>query len=254
MMWKKLFVFSLLLALVVPAGATTVRPVDLGSMVDRAELIFVGTVVGSESVPTGDGSYAFTYVTFDIEQTLKGASRGGKLITLRFAGGEVGEHVFEVSGAPKFAQGGRHLLFVEGNERDGVPVIGWYQGKLDIVDHPLSRQPIVVDHSGRAIDGVKGNGWHRGGLKLGRDGAIAPPRDSGVSVVSEQGVRIVLEKPAKVVEDAAPLGNVLSDLRAFIATRKASSKAFRSTQFVESASKAKVPASFGYTAERAKEK
>src|SRR5918998_2559927 len=70
-----------------PAGASSVRSVGLAEQVDRAELIFVGTVVGIESVPVKDGSFAFTYVTFDVQETLKGAAAGPTL-TLRFAGGD----------------------------------------------------------------------------------------------------------------------------------------------------------------------
>jgi hypothetical protein len=234
------------------AGATTILPVDLGKLVDDADLIFVGKVIGIESVPTTDGSYAFTYVTFDIDQALKGVSRSGKTITLRFAGGQVGETVFEVSGAPTFAVGGQHLLFVEGNDRLGVPLVGWYQGKLDVVSHPVSQQPLFVDHTGRAIDGIKGNAWRRDGLKLKKDGSIQAPRGAGAEVVSQEGVKIELEKPAPAVDHAAAVASVTGELRSFIAKRKASSQSFRNTQFVDSASKANVPATFGYTAARAK--
>lgn len=248
LLWFSLFV----LVTAFSAGATTLPPVDLGKLVDDADLIFVGTVIGSESVPTADGSYAFTYVTFDIDQALKGVSRSGKTITLRFAGGVVGETVFEVIGAPAFTVGGQHLLFVEGNDKLGVPLVGWYQGKLDVVAHPVSQQPLFVDHTGRAIDGVTDKGWRRDGLRLNKDGSIKAPRAAEAAVVSQEGVKIELEKPAPAVDHAAPVASVLGELRAFIAKRKASSSKFRNTQFVESASKANVPATFGYTAVRAK--
>lgn len=233
------------------AGATTILPVDLGKMVDDAELIFAGKVIGIESVPTADGSYAFTFVTFDIDQAFKGLSRSGKTITLRFAGGQVGETVFEVSGAPTFALGGQHLLFVEGNGTLGVPLVGWSQGKLDLVSHPVSQQPLFVDHTGRAIDGIKGNGWRRDGLKLKKDGSIQAPRAAEAEVVSQEGVTIELEKPV-AADRAASAASIMGELRSYIAKRKNSSDKFRNSQFVDSASKANVPATFGYTAARAK--
>jgi hypothetical protein len=233
------------------AGATTIPHADLGKLVDDADLIFAGKVIGIESVPTADGSYAFTYVTFDIDQAFKGVSRSGKTITLRFAGGQVGETLFEVSGAPTFALGGQHLLFVEGNDRLGVPLVGWSQGKIDLVAHPVSQQPLLVDHAGRAIDGIKGNGWRRDGLKLQKDGSIQALRAAEAEVVSQEGVKIELEK-LRGADRAASAASVMGELRSFIARRKASSPAFRDTQFVESASRAHVPATFGYTAARAK--
>src|SRR4028119_2053269 len=138
---SRLLLLSFLMLSGLALGATAVRQADLGALVDEAELIFVGTVIGIESVPTQDQRYAFTYVTFDVEQTLKGTQRSGKIITLRFAGGQVGDTMFEVTGAPRFAAGGRHLLFVEGNDRLGVPLVGWVQGKLDVGAAPVSGPP-----------------------------------------------------------------------------------------------------------------
>jgi hypothetical protein len=249
---SKLLLFSLLLLSALTAGATSIIPVDVATMVDRAELIFVGTVIGSESVPTADGSYAFTYVTFDVEQTLKGIARSGKTITLRFAGGQAGTNVFEVAGAPQFKMGGQHLLFVEGNGQSGMPLVGWHQGKLDIVADPVSRQPMLVDHARRAIDGIRDKGWFRGGLALDSNGGIKARRASEAMVVSEEGVQIALDQP-QAAERAASVPSVLSQLRTFIAARKASSPSFRDSQFVDSASPSDVPASVRFTAGRAKD-
>jgi hypothetical protein len=250
MQWKKALLFSLLVALAVPAGATSLPAVDAGTLADRAELIFVGTVTAIESVPTQDGNYAFTYVTFDIDQALKGMSRSGKTITLRFAGGQSGTDVYEVQGSPAFAVGGRHLLFARANEESLVPLVGWFQGKFDIVENPVSRQPMLVDYAGNAVDGVVDGNLRRGGLKLEKDGSLRQPRELGVSVLSEQGVRIELEQPERLVDRAEPLGKVLGELRAFINSRKGSAR-WKESQFVDSASRSRVPASFSLTGARA---
>lgn len=247
---KKALLFSLLLAMAIPAGATSLPAVELGTLADRAELIFVGTVTNVESAPTKDGNYAFTYVTFDIDQALKGISRSGKTITLRFAGGQSGADLFEVEGSPTFAVGGKHLLFARANEQSLVPLVGWFQGKFDIVANPVSQQPILVDHAGRAVDGVVDGKLRHGGLKLEKDGSLRQPRELGVSVVSEEGVRIELEKPEQLVDRAEPVGKVLGELRAFINSRKGSER-WKESQFVNSASKANVPASFSLTGVRA---
>lgn len=246
----RLFLFSLLLV-TVPAGATTLPSVDLGTLADRAELIFVGTVISSESVPTKDGNYAFTYVTFDIDQALKGISRSGKTITLRFAGGQAGADIYEVEGSPAFAVGGKHLLFARANEKSLVPLVGWFQGKYDIVPNPVSQQPMLVDYTGRAVDGVAGENWRRGRLKLNRDGSLEQPRESGARVVSEEGVRIELDEPEQFADRAEPVGKILAELRSFINGRKGKSPKWKDSQFVDSASRANVPQTFSLTGVRA---
>jgi len=136
-------------------------------------------------------------------------------VTLRLAGGQVGSDVFTVEGAPAFALGGRHLLFVEGNDRYLVPLVGMFQGKLDFVESPTSHEPILVDYAGNAVDGIGAKNWHRGGMKLNRDGSLRQPEGAGAAVVSEQGVKIKIEQP-KLVDHATPAGQILGQLRAYI--------------------------------------
>lgn len=226
------------------AGATTVPHVDLATQVDRADLIFIGTVVSSEAVPTGDGNFAFTYVTFDVDQTIKGTTRG-RSITLRVAGGDVGVNAFEVGGAPRFAAGGQHLLFVEGNDRLGVPLVGWFWGKLDVVTDPTSKRPILVDHTRRAINGIEGKDWKRGGIAINDDGSARTPH---VAVVAEEGVKIKLEEPQTAA--AEPAANAFGQLKAMVAGRRAKSAAFRQPKTFESASKNNVPATFVFEARK----
>jgi len=250
---KSKLLFPLLVLLVLmqlPVRASTGLKLDLATQIDQADLIFAGTVQSMESVPTGDGKFAFTYVTFSVEQTFKGAAPG-PVITLRFAGGEAPPNIFEVTGAPAFAVGGKHLLFVEGNGRMLVPLTGWEWGKIDIVDDPVTRQQILVDHAKRAIDGIEGADWKRGRLALNADGLFrtAP----AAAVVSEQGVKIVLdEATAHPVRQRA--ANVLGQLDALVASRRATSKTFRQAPMVVSASKADVPATFVFHAAPARAK
>ena len=244
---KSRVLLPLLAVLLVPllAGASTVSYVDLATQVDRADLIFVGTVVSSEAVPTGDGNFAFTYVTFNVDETVKGTTRG-RSITLRMPGGDVGVNAFEVGGAPRFAPGGQHLLFVEGNDRLGVPLVGWFWGKLDVVTDPASKRPILIDHTRRAINGIDGEDWQRGGVAINDDGSARRPH---VAVVAEEGVKIQLEKEQPVV--AEPASNALGQLKAMVAGRRASSREFRQPKTFESAAKHNVPSAFVFEARKA---
>ena len=244
---KSRLLLPLLAVLLVPltAGATTVPQVDLATQIDRADLIFIGTVVSAEAVPTGDGNFAFTYVTFDVNETVKGTTRG-RTVTLRVAGGDVGVNAFDVGGAPRFAAGGQHLLFVEGNDRLGVPLVGWFWGKLDVVADPASKRPILVDHTRRAINGIEGKDWKRGAVAVNEDGSARRPH---VAVVSEQGVKITLDDTSKQAV-AEPAANALGQLKSMVAGRRATSREFRQPRTFESASKANVPSSFVFQAVR----
>ena len=235
-MWKSRLLLSLLLVAAVQVHGSTFLPVDVGTQVDRAELIFIGKVVGVQNVPVTDGSFAYTYVTFDVEETLKGAA-SAPLLTLRFYGGRAGDFVYEIAGAPTFTEGGRHLLFVEGNERNMIPLTGGPQGKLDLVAHPVTQESIIVDGAGRAIDGLRDKNWSRSGLQLDGAGAIrrAP---AAAKVVSEEGVKIRLADEA--VESAPAASNALGELRSLIQSRTFAPE-FKRAAVVQSASPANVP-------------
>jgi hypothetical protein len=240
-MWKSRLLLSLLLVAAVHAEALTVVPVDVPTQVDRAELIFVGTVVEVKSVPVKDGSTAYTYVTFAVEETLKGAASGPTL-TLRFYGGQAGGYVYEIAGAPKFKEGGKHLLFVEANERYMIPLTGGPQGKLDLVAHPVTQEPIVVDGSGRAIDGLREKNWSRSGLQFDRLGQIRR-QQAAARVVSEEGVKIELEGrevASQAADNATPAPAVIAELRSLIHSR-AFAPEFRRAPVVQSASPSNVP-------------
>lgn len=242
-MWKSRLLLSLLLAATVHVHALTVTPIDVATQVDRAELIFVGTVLDVQSVPVKDGSYAYTYVTFDVEETLKGAANAPTL-TLRFDGGATAEYVYEIPGAPTFTEGGRHVLFVERNERNMIPLTGGPQGKLNLVAHPVTQDLIAVDEAGRAIDGVREKIWSRSGLELDRFGAIRHKKPVA-RVVSQEGVTIELDArdvAPETVDTAAPATNVLAELRSLIQSRTFAPE-FQRAPAVQSASPANVPES-----------
>lgn len=237
-MRKSRLLFALLLAAAVHVHASTVIPTDVATQVDRADLIFIGTVIGSESVPVRDGSFAYTYVTFDVEETLKG-STAGPVLTLRIAGGQAGRHLIEIAGAPKFERGGRHVLFVQDNDRHPIPLLGGPQGKLNLVRDPVTQEEIVTDDAGRVIDGLLGKNWVRNGLRIDRGGQLQRP-ERVAEVLSQEGLTVVLDQPDPAAS-AVPASQVLAGLRALIQSR-AFAPEFRRGAAVQSASPANVPA------------
>lgn len=235
-MWKSRLLLSLLLAAAVHARASTVIPIDVGKQVDESDLIFIGTVVGTENVPVKDGSYAFTYVTFNVEETLKGAIDGAPL-TLRVAGGKIGNETFSLGGAPVFENGGRHLLFVRGNDRFAVPFSGGSQGKLNFVRDPVTQEELLADEGRRVIAGLRDRNWKHDGLRLDLGGQVQ--RSERVAeVISQEGVRVTLDEPdpnARLV----PAAEVIAELRELIQSRTFAPEFKRTT--VQSASPANVP-------------
>lgn len=123
-----------------PAGAATLDPVTPEQLAREAELIFAGEVVDvqyrmSETGP-GLASLPHTFVTFHIDRLFKGDSEAGDFITLRFRGGPVPDSdlALIIPGVPLFDLGTRSILFVRGNGRSMVPLVGWEQGRFRVVD------------------------------------------------------------------------------------------------------------------------
>lgn len=237
---RKTRLLLLLLAAAVHIHASTVIPIDVETQVDEAELIFIGTVIGAQSVPVKDESFAFTYVTFDVQETLKGVADGPTL-TLRVAGGKIPSQRVEVEihGAPKFETGARHLLFVMGNDRWGIPLSGGPQGAFKLVRHPVTQEEILTDGAGRLIDGVRATKWVRSGLSIDLGGQLRRP-EHVAEVISQEGVTVVLDQPDPDAE-AVPASQVLAELRALIQSRSFAPE-FRRASVVQSASPANVPA------------
>src|SRR5438046_5411302 len=99
-------VFLSLISLALPAArATTVIPPTFDELVTQAEMIFEGTVTGMRSEWTGEGSnrHIVTFVTFKIEDSIKGG--GGTEYTIRLFGGTVDGQTMEVTDAPRFKVG-----------------------------------------------------------------------------------------------------------------------------------------------------
>src|SRR5437660_665891 len=104
-----------ILAIGCSALATTVIPPSFDELVSRAEVIVQGTVTDVRSQWVGEGGqrHINSYVTFKVEDAIKG--KPGAQITLQMLGGTVGSETMEVTDAPKFKVGDRDILFVENN-------------------------------------------------------------------------------------------------------------------------------------------
>ena len=147
----------MLCAALAPTGAraTTVIPPTFDQLVSEAELIFEGTVTEARSQWTGEGAerHIVTYVTFNIEDAVKGAP--GKSYTIRMLGGTVDGETREVADAPKFKMGDRDILFVEHNGTQFVPLVGIMHGRFHVQTDAAGHDVVAKDSGALLADASK---------------------------------------------------------------------------------------------------
>jgi hypothetical protein len=122
--------------------ATTVNPPSFHQLVAEAQVIFQGTVTGVHSQWVGEGAqrHIVSFVTFKVEDTLKGSP--GSEYTLRMLGGTVDDQTMQVSDAPKFERGERDVLFVENNGAQFIPLVGIMHGRFRVHQNANGRDII----------------------------------------------------------------------------------------------------------------
>ncbi len=137
-------VFPVLFSLGFIATATTVIPPSFDELVSRADVIFDGEVTGLESQWIGEGSEhrIVTYVTFKVNQALKGDP--GATYSMRMLGGTVDGRTMEVSDAPKFKVGDRDILFVEHNGSQFIPLVGIQHGRFRVQKNQNGRDTLLT--------------------------------------------------------------------------------------------------------------
>ncbi len=150
-MKRTIFATVCALAGIATLHATTVIPPNFGELVGQAELIFQGSVtnVRSEFVGEGGQRHIQSYVTFKVEDVIKG--KPGASYTLSMLGGTVGEQTMEVTDAPKFKLGDRDILFVEHNGEQIVPLVGIMHGRFRVQHEQQTGRDIVTTHDGRPL-------------------------------------------------------------------------------------------------------
>ena len=144
---------AVLLVLVRPISATTVIPPSFNELVDQAELIFQGRVAAVKSQWVGEGSnrHIATFVTFAVDDTLKGDP--GKSYTLQMLGGTVDGETMGIVDAPKFDVGDNNIVFVQNNGSQVIPLVGIMHGRFRIKQDQTGRT-IVATNDGQPVTNV----------------------------------------------------------------------------------------------------
>ncbi|MEX2130711.1 MAG: hypothetical protein WD772_04440, partial [Pseudohongiellaceae bacterium] len=107
--------------------ATTLLGMTIDELVAKAELVFQGQVIDSQSVEDTAGQIS-TYVSFSIQDVIKGDYDSDSL-ELKFMGGIANGRIMEVSGLRMPALGETGIYFVESLSTNLInPLLGWSQG------------------------------------------------------------------------------------------------------------------------------
>jgi hypothetical protein len=136
---------------------------SLQEIAQKADLIFVGTVIRQRSHYNDQRTAIETDVTFaDIRiehQTERARQRGTDRIRLTYLGGRLGKVSFRVSDSPSFETGHRYLVFMtDDDSRPFNPVVGAYQGFFEVIADPMTGQDYLRTTDRRAVVGVEDDG------------------------------------------------------------------------------------------------
>lgn len=141
-----------LLCLLLPgtAQALTVVPRDFSELIGEAELIIVGTVTGARSAWSADGRTITTTVSLGELEVIKGEVPSVPY-ELILPGGVVGDTAQSYPGMPELSSGGRYVLFVRGNRRELIPLVGAYQGLYQVLTDPDGEQRVLRADRGDSL-------------------------------------------------------------------------------------------------------
>jgi hypothetical protein len=149
----KKYLFALTVSAIINVSATTVIPPSFNELVNEAEIIFQGTVTKVNPQWVGEGAqrHIVTYVTFKVEESLKG--NPGKEITLRMFGGTVDGQTMKASDAATFNVGDRDVLFVEHNGTQFIPLVGIMHGRYRVQKDETGRD-VILTNEGAPLSSV----------------------------------------------------------------------------------------------------
>ncbi|HEY8995740.1 MAG TPA: hypothetical protein VIM71_13815 [Lacunisphaera sp.] len=143
---------SALLVLLLPAArATTVIAPTFDRMVASSDYIVRATVKSVVSDwrqnPDKPGErYIGSMVELNVLEVIKGTPPSPLVLDL--VGGRVGDKELTIEGMPKFVVGEETILFVKGNGRQIIPLVGMMHGKYNVRHNKLTGRDEVFRHNG----------------------------------------------------------------------------------------------------------
>jgi len=136
------------------ARATTVIAQDFDHMVGSSDYIVravVKTVTSQwRDNPERPGKrYIGTLVELDVKEVIKGTPPSPLVLDL--VGGRIGDRELTIEGAPKFTVGQESILFVKGNGRQIVPLVGMSNGYYPVRRDKRTGENQVMRSNGQLL-------------------------------------------------------------------------------------------------------
>ena len=173
---------ALPMLLALPAGATTFEATGFVDLVQSADAVVVGSVLG-ERTETRDGQ-VYTITDFDVSDVAFG--RVGGTVSVATPGGAIPNSMFPVTevvpGAPRFLSGQTYMLVL-----DAAPT-SWTVPSLGGIGGPIVNRPQV--QRGRGADFTV-SGMFRGALPLHGNQVSLP--EIGSDLALDEALRAVSE-------------------------------------------------------------
>lgn len=125
-------------------NSTTLARMSVAQMAHAAQLVIRARCATNST--SWDGGEIWTFTTFAVEETWKGAyaENSNQNLTVRLLGGTVGNLTSMVSGVPRFAHGEEVILFLEPTSRGDFSVVSWVQGTFRVRHDIRTGQQVAV--------------------------------------------------------------------------------------------------------------
>jgi len=179
-----------LLAALSPAGATTLRRIDLPELIASASRIVHARAVENVVYWDDEGLRIYTDTTFEVLAEAKGA--GPSTLTLNLLGGRIDPLEMTVEGTPVFAPGEEVVLFALDRADGKSDLAGFTQGVMRVSQEAVTSPD--------------------GGVTLRRVAVSEVPL--GVTVLEERGPGLAVVRPSPL---RAPLDRLLDEIRGIVA-------------------------------------
>jgi len=157
--------------------ATRVQRLTLTQLRDKAESVVLGTVV-EVSTRRGERGMVWTDYHVELDETLKGAERGGRIV-VSFAGGRHGDADVGIAGVPVLTRGETYVLFLLPEGPFPSATVGWGQGifrRIEALDAGQEKT-LLVSFDGEPLQRTSEGKLRRGGRIEVADGVVRSAAD-----------------------------------------------------------------------------
>jgi hypothetical protein len=135
-----------LMGLFTDAHATIVRYLEVEELERLSTDVIRGQVLSTRTYWDETHTRIYTAIRVQVNETFKGATQRGALVTITQLGGELDGMRLDYHGRPQFSIGEAIVLFTKTGQKQDLIVVGMKQGKLRVVG-----DEVVRDFSGLTL-------------------------------------------------------------------------------------------------------